>query len=438
MRSWLNPGGLRRAPPGNLFKSNLWLSQQQVSRHGAGNKISWLACELVQSKTKSMPLNQKNKNRRVLVAHNVARGHWGGMARMMESLHGALEEFGWETEYFTSDDLPKSLSSRLRRYTFSWFVRRHARRAYLRGEPFDVINIHEPVGTAVMFGRSRIGNPAIVATSHGVEQRYWELRLRKHPPGPEPPSFRTRVLFPILSLRQSRLTLCRADHILCLNEEDRDFLVNRFRIDRQRITRVFPGTSQVFASVAPGRSYDNPCRTILFSGTWTERKGTGQVVEAFLDLAERHPDLELGILGGGVSSSRVLGDFPQALHSRIAVLPPLSHEECAKVLIEHDVFLLPSFFEGTPLALLEAMCTGMPVITTATCGMKDVVEDQKNGLLVSPGDTGQVVRAVERLIADSELRRKLGRQASSDAIGKYTWRGTAELVNEAYASILRN
>jgi glycosyltransferase involved in cell wall biosynthesis len=103
--------------------------------------------------------------------------------------------------------------------------------------------------------------------------------------------------------------------------------------------------------------------------------------------------------------------------------------------LNYDIFLLPSFFEGTPLALIEAMCSGLPVITTATCGMKDVVEDGQNGLLITQGNSGQIVSSVELLMSDSSLRQRLGQQASSDATRRFTWRAAAELANAAYSSL---
>jgi glycosyltransferase involved in cell wall biosynthesis len=224
--------------------------------------------------------------------------------------------------------------------------------------------------------------------------------------------------------------------VLCLNEEDKSFLATRFHVARERITRVFPGTSPEFQSAAPRRSYDRTCNKLIFSGTWIERKGIGQLIEAFSVLAARHPALQLGILGAGTPAESVLADFPASLRSRISVFPPLSHAECAEVLLDHDIFLLPSFFEGTPLALIEAMCTGIPAITTATCGMKDVVQDGQNGLLVAPGNSDQIVRSVELMMADPSLRQRLGRQAARDAAERYTWKAAAELVDTAYSSLL--
>ena len=374
---------------------------------------------------------------RVLVAHNVQRGDWGGMARMMEASHKALAPFGWTTEFFTADDMPASASARFRRYAFSWYARSHARKAFLRGEPYDIINIHEPSGTALVLRRGPIGCPAVVATSHGLEERYWELRLSKNAANPDPPGLKERVTFPLLRLWQSRLTLRRAAHVFCLSEEDRNFLQARFGLAPERITRVIPGAGPEFSAVAPRRSYDRACTKILFSGSWIERKGIRQVVEAFSVLASRYPALQLGILGAGIPTKRVLADFPEPFHSRIAVLPPLNHADCAEVLLEYEIFLLPSFYEGTPLALIEAMYTGIPIIASATCGMKDVVEDGRTGLMVAPGDSADIVRSAELLMRNSALRQKLGRAASACAIQKYTWHATAERMHVAYSRLMQ-
>jgi glycosyltransferase involved in cell wall biosynthesis len=76
--------------------------------------------------------------------------------------------------------------------------------------------------------------------------------------------------------------------------------------------------------------------------------------------------------------------------------------------------------EGMPLSLLEAMATAMPVVTTETCGMADVVEDGFNGLLVPPANTQKLVAAVERLCQSLELRERLGREAQQ-TMRRYTW-----------------
>lgn len=376
------------------------------------------------------------RSTRVLVAHNVARGAWGGMALMMERMHTALEPFGWETEYFTADDMADAGSPRLHRHTFTWYARRHARGAFLRGEPYSIINIHEPAGTALVFGKSRLGGPAVVAMSHGLEQRYWEQRLKREANGPEPPRLKERVTFPLVSLWPSWLTLRNADHVLCSNEVDRNFLISRLHIDPKRVTPIIHAAGPEFSRVAPRRRYDRPCTKLVFSGTWIDRKGIRQVIEAFSVLASAHPALQLGVLGASAPAERVLADFPQPLRSRITVYPPASHDDSAAILLDYDIFLLPSYFEGGPLTLVEAMYTGMPCITTSS--WLRIVKDGRNSLLVTPGNTGEIVRAVEKLIADPSLRQTIGRQGFADATENNTWAAMGKIVNDVYSGLLKH
>jgi glycosyltransferase involved in cell wall biosynthesis len=372
---------------------------------------------------------------KVLVAHNVQRHGTGGMARMMESIHTELDPARWQVDYFTSDDVPATVSARLRRHGFGFFVRHHAREAYRQGQPYSIINIHEPSGVALTIGRSRFGSPAIIAMSHGVEQRHWELRLQTNPPGLSRPSLKERLTYPALSLWQSRLTLHGANHVFCLNREDQAFLIERLRLSDEKVTPIYPGVGEAFRCRAPMREYPPHATKLLFSGTWQERKGIRQVVGAFKDLTLRHGALELGILGGGVPEERILSEFPADIRPQVRVIPLLSHTECAELLLSYDVFILPSWFEGTPLALLEAMATGMPVITTATCGMKDVVVNRKNGLLIQPGQSEPLISAIEDLLFHRDLRALLGRNASTTT-GIYTWSKTAEVVAAAYRHVL--
>jgi glycosyltransferase involved in cell wall biosynthesis len=211
--------------------------------------------------------------------------------------------------------------------------------------------------------------------------------------------------------------------------------VQRLGVLDENVTPVYPGVGEVFRRCAPMREYRRQASKLLFSGTWLERKGIRQLVDAFAELVKRHEILELGVLGGGVREERVLLDFPSEMRSKVRVLPPMSHSECAELLLDYDVFILPSWFEGTPLALLEAMATGMPVITTATCGMKDVVVNGKNGLLTSPGQAQQLSAAIEVLLRERELRVALGRDAHVTACG-YTWSKTAEVVAKTYGRLL--
>jgi glycosyltransferase involved in cell wall biosynthesis len=174
---------------------------------------------------------------------------------------------------------------------------------------------------------------------------------------------------------------------------------------------------------------------LLFAGTWIKRKGTIDLVAAFNYLASRYPNLQLIVLGGGTSAKSVQADFPEDIRARVNCLNTANEEETARAFADADLFILPSLFEGTPLTLLEAMMSGLPIITTATCGMRDTIETERNGLLVPIRSPDDIIKATERLIKNPELRALLGRAAQAEALDKYTWERVAVPIERAYQQL---
>src|SRR4029077_3064946 len=118
---------------------------------------------------------------------------------------------------------------------------------------------------------------------------------------------------------------------------------------------------------------------------------------ALRNLAPRLTALTMTFAGCGVPPEEIQQFFGAELTGRIVVLPVVATERMQELYAEHDVFLFPSLIEGLPSVLLEAMATGMPVITTETCGMPDVVEDEFNGLLIPPANAPAMEEAILRL-----------------------------------------
>ena len=373
---------------------------------------------------------------RILVAHNMPRTRTGGMSRIMGLIHDEIIKAGHTVDYLCAEDVPERLKGRLARFAFPLLVRRRAVIAARSGKPYDIINVHEPSAAVISLLKSRAGHPAVVVTSHGVERRGWELALEEGRLGRGGPSLKTRVVHPLTSLWQSTIGLRHADHVLCLNSEDLDYLARVFDVAESRITRIAPGVDPIFAAAARDRSYGK-VRQLLFAGTWLKRKGIQDLIPAYERLVARHPELQLMILGAGFSEATVRMEFPGPIRASVSCIHAASEKATAQVFAAADLFLLPSLFEGTPLTLIEAMASGLPIVTTATCGMKDVIEDGRTGLLIPTRSPGAIIEAVDRLIADSALRARLGVAAQQEALSRYTWDKSAIPVLTAYEQIYR-
>jgi glycogen synthase len=119
------------------------------------------------------------------------------------------------------------------------------------------------------------------------------------------------------------------------------------------------------------------------------------------------------------------------------VIPFVKREDIPAVYAGHDVFVFPSLVEGMPLTLLEAMATGLPVVTTNTCGMADVVENDVNGLLVAAANAEKLAEGIERLCHSAGLRKRLG-LAAQETMRRYTWERVTKQMENVFDLAARN
>jgi glycosyltransferase involved in cell wall biosynthesis len=101
-----------------------------------------------------------------------------------------------------------------------------------------------------------------------------------------------------------------------------------------------------------------------------------------------------------------------------------------------DIFVMPSLFEGLPMALLEAMTAGKAIIASATSGIPEAIVDGRDGLLVTPGDVGSLAQALGSLLTDPARRRALGARAASRALEEFTVQVMAERYETLYTDAL--
>jgi glycosyltransferase involved in cell wall biosynthesis len=154
------------------------------------------------------------------------------------------------------------------------------------------------------------------------------------------------------------------------------------------------------------------CVKLAFCGRIGDRKGAFDLLQAFSMLPEslrRKAELVLagdGEVERGKSLAKELG-----ISERVQFLGWIDAGQVQILLREANVFVLPSYNEGLPLALMEAMGWGLPVITTPVSGIPDIVKSSTNGILVTPGDIGQLTSALELLLTNEPLRLAMGREA---------------------------
>lgn len=174
----------------------------------------------------------------------------------------------------------------------------------------------------------------------------------------------------------------------------------------------------VHCGIIPERYGRDASRTsgkrLVFVGRLAAAKGVPVLVDAFREVLRRHPDATLTLVGDGPERPLIEARATEAgISDALEITGYLSQSAVADRLGEGDVFVLPSFAEGLPVVLMEAMASGLPVVATRIAGVSELVEDGVSGLLVPPGDATALAGAICRLFGDAALRERLaaaGRQ----------------------------
>lgn len=156
-----------------------------------------------------------------------------------------------------------------------------------------------------------------------------------------------------------------------------------------------------------------------FVGQLDERKGIGVLLSAFSDILQAMPEAQLVIVGRGPLEEMVESEVSLYGWQQAVVLPGFEHD-IASVMQAIDVLLLPSYWEGFGLVLIEAMAAGKPAISTATSSMPEVVTDGETGFLVKPGDSVAFAKRAVQLLKDGGLRRRFGMAAQERVREKFT------------------
>ena len=154
--------------------------------------------------------------------------------------------------------------------------------------------------------------------------------------------------------------------------------------------------------------------TLVLAGRLTEQKA----IPVALDALSRVPGVSLVVAGDGPDRQaleQLAADLD--LGGRVQFVGSLERDDVLRLFHASDGALLSSAWENFPHTVVEALAAGAPVIATAVGGVPEVVDDGDNGLLVPPGDAEALARAIERYLADDELRGRLRANAAPSVAG---------------------
>jgi glycosyltransferase involved in cell wall biosynthesis len=201
----------------------------------------------------------------------------------------------------------------------------------------------------------------------------------------------------------------RSTRFIVLSQSWQKFYIENLGLPPERVV-VLPNPVKLPRSI-PDRT--NAKRVnLLFLGRIGDRKGAFDLINAVAAMPpaqQEHTHLTIAGDGEGKRARDLISDLN--LTARITILDWVNEQQRDELLGQAHVFILPSYNEGLPMALLEAMSWGLPVITTPVGGIPELVIPGTNGLLVDPGDIAGLSAALQSLAGSEQLRLQLGNAA---------------------------
>jgi glycosyltransferase involved in cell wall biosynthesis len=161
-------------------------------------------------------------------------------------------------------------------------------------------------------------------------------------------------------------------------------------------------------------------KRLLFVGRLAAIKGVVLLLQAVAALKDRHPDLRLTLVGEGPEAAALKARAADLGVAEIVVFTGyLGPEGVAEELARADLFVLPSFAEGVPVVLMEAMAAGRPVIAPHVAGVPELVEDGVSGFLAAPGDLQGLIGQIEAILSDPARAAAMGRAGRAKVAAEF-------------------
>jgi glycosyltransferase involved in cell wall biosynthesis len=236
----------------------------------------------------------------------------------------------------------------------------------------------------------------------------------------------------------TRWALAGADKVLCQGPAWQRFVVGLGDHDPHHapIIENWTATDELCAIGAARVQEDLPTVRLLFVGWLEKDKGVGDLLEACARLRPSH-DFVLQIAGDGAyrEEAQRLVDS-NGLGQTVRFLGWLKAPQLVELYRRSDVFVLPSWAEGFPNALIEAMAAGLPAVVTTVGNIPDLVGDGVEALLVPPKDVGALAAALEAVLIDPRRRQALGSNAHALAKARFSIDAAVEKLDLAITEMI--
>lgn len=237
-----------------------------------------------------------------------------------------------------------------------------------------------------------------------------------------------RIFLPL-----ERITLARADRILCFSPDTQQVLLERYRIPPDRLTLLTHGIDVDSWAVRRSQKEKGLCVCVA---RLEARKGVEVLLAAWKEVILRAPSARLLLIGRGGLASRI-DSYIRTLGSSVMRRENVSPEVLRESVARAEIAVFPSYLEGFGLAAAEAMVAAAACIASDVDGLCSLMIDQETGVLVPPGDPQALADAIVDLLTDDVKRMQMAERGSAFARHRFDLKEAERALWEAVEGVAR-
>lgn len=241
---------------------------------------------------------------------------------------------------------------------------------------------------------------------------------------------------PRISQKYIKFILNLCDKVKVESQKRKNFFMEKLKLSESNIW-VIPNA--VYLDKI-SKNYNNSKPELLFVGWIDKNKGIFDLLKSIEILKRQGYNFRTKILGSEGRRGelkRVMNYIKDKnINDVVEIFRERPHHEIKQFYSSADIYLLPSYFEGLPYTILEAMAYGLPIISTKVGAIPEVIEEGINGFLIKPGNVGALTEKIEILIKDRILREKIGKNNREKIEKEYSMDKQVEKYKKIYNTLL--
>lgn len=285
---------------------------------------------------------------------------------------------------------------------------------------FDLIHLH---GTLMPVEPVFNNSLPVVFTSHGASKKKLDFMEAK-----------TLHFFIVKLLRNHLFKLEqeiveKSDMLTAVSNSCADEF-RAYHSIKKEITIVHNGVDTNF--FVPSKNRSN-LRSVIYTGRFEVFKGLSDLIECSGIVCKKYPDVKFILVGSGTILDSLKKQVSKLkLENNIIFTGSLNKSQIIEYYQNATIFVLPSYREGFPTSLMEAMSCGIPSIATNVEGSAELIKDSENGLLVPQKNPEKLAESVIYLLENEEFRNKIGANARNHIVKNYDWEKITDGFEKLY------